>query len=327
MFHMTVYERGLSAFRIFAVATAAEAKKVNILVPLDDEARSMVEYLELRSAFIIDLDKAKPLTKAMLNLTNIWKDHSVMVIHLDVKGARPGNLILWAKGTGRYTEEHLRLYSMLNEPFAIAMSNALRYDELNRLKEIMADDLQYLHRKLQRSAGEIIIGEDFGLKKVMEMVRGVAPLDSAVLLQGETGVGKEIIANAIHHFSQRRQGPFIQVNCGAIPETLIDSELFGHEKGAFTGAIEQKRGCFERADGGDHFSGRSGRTASASPGANAPGVAGKGSQPRRRDQAGSRSIFASSPPLTRTSKPWSGKTCSGPTCASGLPSFPSPFLL
>jgi transcriptional regulator with PAS, ATPase and Fis domain len=87
----------------------------------------------------------------------------------------------------------------------------------------------------------------------MEMVREVAPLDSPVLLQGETGVGKEIIANAIHSLSRRKNGPFIQVNCGAIPETLIDSELFGHERGAFTGAISQKRGCFERAESGTIF--------------------------------------------------------------------------
>jgi transcriptional regulator with PAS, ATPase and Fis domain len=152
-----------------------------------------------------------------------------------------------------FSEKHLRLFSILNEPFAIALSNALRYDELNQLKDIMADDLQYLHKKLLRSPGEMIIGEDFGLKKVVEMARGVAPLDSPVLLLGETGVGKEIIANAIHSLSRRKGGPFIQVNCGAIPETLIDSELFGHEKGAFTGAIDQKRGCFERAGGGTIF--------------------------------------------------------------------------
>ncbi|MBW1863858.1 MAG: sigma-54-dependent Fis family transcriptional regulator, partial [Deltaproteobacteria bacterium] len=80
-----------------------------------------------------------------------------------------------------------------------------------------------------------------------------APMDSPVLLQGETGVGKEIFANAIHTLSHRNDKPFIVVNCGAIPETLIDSELFGHEKGSFTGASAQKRGCFERADGGTIF--------------------------------------------------------------------------
>ena len=89
-----------------------------------------------------------------------------MVMHLAVKGDRPGNLILYAKGINRFSEKHLRLFSILNEPLAIALSNALRYDELNQLKDIMADDIQYLHRKLLRSPGEIIIGEDFGLKKV-----------------------------------------------------------------------------------------------------------------------------------------------------------------
>ena len=87
----------------------------------------------------------------------------------------------------------------------------------------------------------------------MRMVEQVAPLDSPVLLLGETGTGKELIANAIHSSSPRKDGPFIKVNCGAIPETLLDSELFGHEKGAFTGAISQKRGRFERADKGTIF--------------------------------------------------------------------------
>jgi transcriptional regulator with GAF, ATPase, and Fis domain len=87
----------------------------------------------------------------------------------------------------------------------------------------------------------------------MEMVRQVAPLESPVLLLGETGVGKEVLANAIHNLSHRRSGPLIRVNCGAIPETLMDSELFGHEKGAFTGAISRKRGRFERAHGGTIF--------------------------------------------------------------------------
>ena len=87
----------------------------------------------------------------------------------------------------------------------------------------------------------------------MEMVQQVAPLDSPVLLLGETGTGKEVIANAIHYSSPRKDGPFIKVNCGAIPETLLDSELFGHEKGAFTGAISQRRGRFERADKGTIF--------------------------------------------------------------------------
>jgi len=118
---------------------------------------------------------------------------------------------------------------------------------------LLAEENEYLKDELWRSNGRDIIGADFGLKGVMEMVRQVAPMDSPVLLLGETGTGKEIIANAIHNISPRRRGPFIKVNCGAIPESLIDSELFGHEKGAFTGALYQKRGRFERAHGGTIF--------------------------------------------------------------------------
>jgi transcriptional regulator with GAF, ATPase, and Fis domain len=87
----------------------------------------------------------------------------------------------------------------------------------------------------------------------MEMVQQVAPLNNTVLLMGETGTGKEVIANAIHFASPRKDGPYIKVNCGAIPESLIDSELFGHEKGAFTGAVSERRGRFERANGGTIF--------------------------------------------------------------------------
>jgi DNA-binding NtrC family response regulator len=129
----------------------------------------------------------------------------------------------------------------------------LRHQEVSRLKDMLADDNRYLYQELRSAAGDEIIGSDFGLKTVIEMVQQVAPLDSPVLLLGETGTGKEVIANAIHYSSRRKDGPFIKVNCGAIPETLLDSELFGHEKGAFTGAISQKRGRFERANKGTIF--------------------------------------------------------------------------
>ncbi|MBE9534167.1 MAG: sigma 54-interacting transcriptional regulator, partial [Proteobacteria bacterium] len=133
------------------------------------------------------------------------------------------------------------------------MANTLRYQEVIKLKENLQDDNQYLNRELLRLSGDEIIGSNFGLKGVMKMVQQVAPMESPVLLLGETGAGKEVIANAIHSSSLRKDGPFIKVNCGAIPETLIDSELFGHEKGAFTGALSQKRGRFERAHGGTIF--------------------------------------------------------------------------
>ena len=134
------------------------------------------------------------------------------------------------------------------------MSNSLRYEEVVKLKDILDAENRELSRELRRRfSGDEIIGAEFGLKKTMEMIRQVSPLDSPVILLGETGVGKEVIANAIHATSLRNDGPLVTVNCGAMPENLLDSELFGHEKGAFTGAIAQKRGHFERADGGTIF--------------------------------------------------------------------------
>ena len=178
---------------------------------------------------------------------------SAMIMVLSLEGNTIGEVALIADGLNRYTDEHARLLRLLHEPFSMAMSNALEHQEVGRLNEMLADDNRFLHGQLWELSGDEIIGSQFGLKGVMEKVHQVASLDSPVLLLGETGAGKEVIANAIHYSSHRKDGPFIKVNCGAIPETLLDSELFGHEKGAFTGAISQKRGRFERADKGTIF--------------------------------------------------------------------------
>jgi len=122
-----------------------------------------------------------------------------------------------------------------------------------RYQAILLDDRRFLNRELCGDTADEIIGSNTGLRNVMEMVRQVAPLNNTVLLLGETGTGKEVIANAIHFLSPRKDGPFIKVNCGALPESLIDSELFGHERGAFTGAVVESRGRFERAEGGTIF--------------------------------------------------------------------------
>lgn len=180
-------------------------------------------------------------------------DAAALVMRPKLEGKLLGGVVVINNLGEKYSPGHLRLLALLNEPFAIALSNYLRYREILRLKDILADDNRYLQRELNAQVGEEIVGANFGLKGVMELVRQVAPLSSPVLLLGETGVGKEVIANAIHRLSPRRENQFIKVNCGAIPETLIDSELFGHEKGAFTGALSQKRGRFERAHGGTIF--------------------------------------------------------------------------
>ena len=116
-----------------------------------------------------------------------------------------------------------------------------------------ADKRSLLTRLGRKTLGDTIVGVESGLRAVMERVELVARSDAPVLIFGETGTGKELIARAIHNRSSRRNGPFDRVNCGAIPPELIDSQLFGHERGAFTGAVEARRGWFERADGGTLF--------------------------------------------------------------------------
>ena len=140
------------------------------------------------------------------------------------------------------------------EPFASALSRHVRLHRLERLWEAAeASTASLLARLGRREIVEEIVGAEGSLRAVMVRVDQVAPTDTPVLLLGETGTGKEVIARAIHSRSSRADGPIVRVNCGAIPTELVDSELFGHEKGAFTGALAVRKGWFERADGGTLF--------------------------------------------------------------------------
>ncbi|MBW2609971.1 MAG: sigma 54-interacting transcriptional regulator [Deltaproteobacteria bacterium] len=247
-----LYERDLGSMRTVAFAKAFNYKKMDTIISLPPEARTVMENDISKGVVIINQLEKNLVGVAMARFHNL-KESSLLVMTLVIEGRRLGSLTLVGEGRDRYTDEHARLYSLLHDPFVIAMANTLRHKEVVKLKDILADDNQYLRKELRRQAGHEIVGENLGLKKVMEMVRQVAHLDSPVLLLGETGVGKEVIGSAIHSLSPRKKGPFIKVNSGAIPETLVDSELFGHEKGAFTGALSKKRGRFERAHEGTIF--------------------------------------------------------------------------
>jgi hydrogenase-4 transcriptional activator len=139
----------------------------------------------------------------------------------------------------------------LREPFTTALKNDGRLRELKRLREAAEADNRALLNRLERhDIAEAVIGEESGLREVMRQVEQVASSDVPVLILGETGSGKEVIARRIHEMSRRGAGPIVRVNCGAIPGELIDAELFGHERGSFTGAVALRKGWFERADGG-----------------------------------------------------------------------------
>lgn len=124
---------------------------------------------------------------------------------------------MWANGKNRYTNDHLHLMSLLHDPMAVAFSNAMQHKAVLRYQEMLADDNRFLQQELQQLKGGTIVGANSGLKQVVELVRQVARMDSPVLILGETGTGKEVIARTLHQQSSRREGPFIKANSRAIP--------------------------------------------------------------------------------------------------------------
>ena len=198
-------------------------------------------------------DAKKDLAGKVLCKISGIDDFSYIVLKVPLENDLLGQIVIGARGLNLYSHEHSRLVERLQAPFVIAMTNAIQYQEVVRQKDLLSEDNRYLYSKLRQNTDDTIIGKDRGLKDVMEMALQVSRLKSLVMLRGETGVGKEVIANTIHYNSSQANGPFIKINCGAIPDNLIDSELFGHEKGAFTGAVSNKRGHFERAQNGTLF--------------------------------------------------------------------------
>ena len=153
-----------------------------------------------------------------------------------------------------FSPEDVELLSQVAQQIAIAVENALAYQQIAELKEKLSKEKLYLEREIQTEYNfEEIVGESQSLRRVLKEVETVARTDSTVLILGETGSGKELIARALHNLSERRDRTFVKLNCAAIPTGLLESELFGHEKGAFTGAIATKVGRFELADRGTIF--------------------------------------------------------------------------
>ena len=171
------------------------------------------------------------------------------------RGDEPiGALILLAFPPRSFDAKHGVMVRALLEPFAVALENDRQLRELSTLREaVEADNRSLLSRLGRQDIVDSIVGAESGLRSVMERVDLVSRSDAPVLILGETGSGKEVVARAIHSRSRRAAGPVLRVNCGAIPPELIDSELFGHERGSFTGAVAMRKGWFERADRGTLF--------------------------------------------------------------------------
>jgi formate hydrogenlyase transcriptional activator len=165
-----------------------------------------------------------------------------------------GTLNLGSRAENFFSDADLQYFSQAAGQVALALDNALSYTRIEELNARLAEEKVYLEDEIRTdNRFEEIVGQSHALKAVLRQVETVAPTDSTVLICGETGTGKELMARAIHDLSSRRQGTFVKLNCAAIPTGLLESEMFGHEKGAFTGAIAQRIGRFELAHRGTMF--------------------------------------------------------------------------
>ena len=179
---------------------------------------------------------------------------SVCCVPLVTRNRVLGALNVASLRDAAFTQADADLLSQVSAQIAIAVENALAFKEIAELKNKLAEEKLYLEDEIRTEFNfEEIVGDSAVLKLILRQVETVAPTDSTVLIQGETGTGKELVARAIHNLSNRRERTFVKVNCAAIPTGLLESELFGHERGAFTGAIARKIGRFELAHGGTLF--------------------------------------------------------------------------
>jgi formate hydrogenlyase transcriptional activator len=179
---------------------------------------------------------------------------TICCVPLTTHGRTFGTLNLASRREDAVSPQDLELLQQVGGQIAIALENALAFEQIDALKDKLAEEKLYLEEEIRSEFNfEEIIGDSPALKRALAQVELVALAGTAVLITGETGTGKELIARAIHNHSPRRERTFVKVNCAAIPSGLLESELFGHERGAFTGALTQKIGRFELADRGTLF--------------------------------------------------------------------------
>jgi formate hydrogenlyase transcriptional activator len=224
----------------------------DILVPLDDSlAGHVFRSREPRTFQIEEIAATFPHTAEIMSREGIQSLCCVPVI--SHRGAL-GTLNVGARPANFFSSTDLQFFTQAAGQIAIALENALAYERIEELNARLAEEKVYLEDEIRTdNRFEEIIGQSRALKAILKQVETVAPTDSTVMIYGETGTGKELLARAIHDLSQRRQGTFVKLNCAAIPTGLLESEMFGHEKGAFTGAIAQRIGRFELAHRGSMF--------------------------------------------------------------------------
>ena len=204
--------------------------------------------------YVPDLDRETRFRRDLMDDMKAYRLRSGLWLPLTTVRRRMGTMVFASRQLDPYSAEDREFLQHVARHVAIAVENALAFEEINALRQRIEEEKVYLEEEIRSEQlfGEII-GASPALRHVLEQIQNAAPTDSTVLIQGETGTGKELIARAIHQLSHRNQGTFIKLNCSAIPAGLLESELMGHEQGAFTGAIHQRLGRVELANKGTLF--------------------------------------------------------------------------
>jgi len=245
---------------------ASDALKVHALANTTGGKRFLkpgMEFPRKGSALAVVYENKQPLIRHHLEKgpwlgieQNLHKEgiRSYVAVPLMAKGQPFGTLNLGSQEPEAYSQGDVEFLTQVAQQVALAVENMMVYEEINELKSRLEQENLYLQEEITTEHGfSDIIGDCSALRQVLHQIEMVAPTDSSVLITGETGTGKEVIARAVHSRSGQKDKALVKVNCATIPAGLVESELFGHEKGAFTGALVRKIGRFELADGGTIF--------------------------------------------------------------------------
>jgi len=212
------------------------------------------EKLRARTPELLSVEEIKNLPAGIVERLKAESISSMAIAPMSTASGPLGVITMGSRQPNNFRHEDLDLLSQISTQIALAVDNAIAYGRVTEARDRLEEERLYLESEIRAEHNfEDIVGKSAALRKVLDQVAIVAPTGSTVLLHGETGTGKELFARAIHNISPRRERTFVRLNCAAIPSGLVESELFGHEKGAFTGALMQKKGRFELADQGTLF--------------------------------------------------------------------------
>lgn len=238
--------------RVLHASDSASLSKTEISLPLMGTPAGWV-YRRGQPLVLDDLEESKKDIEDFEPLASLGIK-SACFLPLANQGRNLGALIVGRKEPSRWRDQDVTMLMQIAAQISVVLDNTLGAQRISQLTQKLRQERIYLEEELRTAYSfEEIVGESSGLKRVLAQVENVAPTDANVLILGETGTGKELIARAIHNLSPRREQTFVKLNCSAIPSGLLESELFGHEKGAFTGALTQKVGRLELAHRGTLF--------------------------------------------------------------------------